>query len=138
MHVRKLIPELKASLEANNVDVNSELVQGFLKRYPSWDEEYSYFLTFTPMKPMLEPLLTCDIDETKLSEVTRFYFHDIFTCIGFGSPFYQLLTMDWVTKYYVDGLAKEFIADTYNYILTGKRLFNVHIWQELMEKEVEM
>lgn len=135
MLTKKVTPELKTLLTKNNVDVADPLVQGFLKRYPSYNESYEYFLTFDAVDEALQSFDMEDLENASLSKVANFYFDESYTIIG-PQVFYTLSHLPWVLQYWVDGVAKDFIYDTWNFILTGKRQLSIPVWEGLFHQEV--
>ena len=136
MTQKKITPTLKSLLVKNKIADNDPLIQGFLKRYPKWDEEYYFFLTWgMDIEDSFRVFNFNTPEDNTLADVTHFYFNEVFTIIG-PQPFYSLSHYEDIITYWIDGLAKDFLADTYNFILTGKRTFSIPVWESMLTQEV--
>lgn len=131
---RKLTSSLSAIIP-KTVDLKDVGVSNWLKRTPSRDAEYGYLPSFDFDGTMFS-LVDNYLEGRRVTpvEVADYYFKQVFTMYG-AQPFYTMLKYKDALNI-IDGLGKDFVIDTLNFIATGKRAFSHPVWRGLMDDEV--
>ena len=133
--IRRLSPSLIANVIPKDADVKSKLVSGWLKREPTPGTEYGY-LPIWDWNGRMFQLVDNYVAGKRVTpvEVADYYFNDVDTLYG-SMPFFTMAK--WVDALdMIDGLGRDFVIDTLNFIATGKRRFSHPVWRGLMDQEV--
>lgn len=132
---RRLSPSLIANVIPKEADVKSKLVSGWLKREPSPGTEYGY-LPIWDWNGRMFQLVDNYADGKRVTpvEVADYYFNDVDTLYG-PMPFFAMAKWSEALDM-IDGLGRDFVIDTLNFIATGRRRFSHPVWRNLMDQEV--
>lgn len=131
---RRLSPRV-LGLIPKTVDMKCIGVSNWLKRTPSRDAEYNYLPTFDFDGNMFS-LVDNYLEGKRVTpvEVADYYFKSVYTMYG-PQPFFVMLKCKEALDI-IDGLGRDFVIDTLNFVATGKRAFSHPVWRGLLDDEV--